>query len=227
MNWITKLSEEGLPLVTLSDKGKISKKSSDYKSRTLRKIRNAKLISKGDALNFAYLVGSYLGKNTDLDDISIIVSDSEREKYLKLIQALDRDVVSVLERMKPNTDDKSSAEYIAFYKAPSNDVQTVLRYMSQLVNEGIGISEQEGIDPIRMAMIRPIVRYEYKVQARKLNTKSDRDSFFSDYSISNANLQKLAKKEIRRVYTPIYLGYTGIGLGLLFITLTIINRRRR
>ncbi len=233
-DWLKFGQEDKMPLVTLSDKGRLSRKTAKYKDKTLQKINKARIISKNDLLNFAYLIGSYLGKDTDFDDTSRTISDSDREKYLRLIQALNRDVISILESQKPVTKDKSSAEYIEFYREPiigqstgSNDIQTVLRYISMLINQGIGISEQDTIDPIRMAIIRPIVKYEYKVNGRSFSNKEQKEQFLLDYSIQDAELKKIAKKEMKRVFIPTYVGYAGVGLGLLFITLTIINRRRR
>jgi hypothetical protein len=223
-DWLTGLFGEEKPQIGLEQKARFGK-TKEYKDRFLKAIHRARIHSKNDLLKFSYLIGSYVGKEIDLTDTSKTESSSRRGKLLLLIEHLDKDLISKLENEKAKLE-KGSPEYIAFHQSNHADVETGLRYISSLANQGIAISESDEIDPLRTAIVRPIVKYEYKINGRNLFGKPNRKKLYDDFYFEDKTLQKIAKKEIRRVYTPRYIGYAGITFAFVLIATTIYKNKK-
>jgi len=225
MSWITDLfsNEQPQPKIGLEQKA-VLQKTKDYKDSTLKKIHRAKIKSPNDLLNFGYLIGSYLGKDTDLDNVKVADTGSREERLLILVDTLHKNLIGLLEKEQSNLE-KGTETYNNFYKQNSANVKNGLRFISSLVNDGL--PQGDSIDPLQMAIIRPIIRYEYKVNGTNLFGKENQKKLLDDYYITNPDLQKLSKREMHRIYIPTYASYVGIGIGVILLATTIFKHKKR
>lgn len=214
------------PQANLEQRADLLNREIDFKKSTLRKIKNAKIKSESDIMKLAVLLGSYIGKELDNEDL-----DPARAMFLKgVIIPLDNMVYLPLET-KLKTLSKGSEEWKQFHTNYKNDevIQSnVTMYLGRLNNFANAIKDQK----LQDAMVRPIARYEYKFGSGKLlgrNMERFREqynlyipsAYLTDGYTTEDHLKRVVKRESLRVYVPTLIGYSMIGIGgtILFVNL--------
>lgn len=212
MSFLDTLFSTNEPRIGLEQRGFLQqRRQGGYKDRYLSQINRAKVISENDALNLGYLVGSYLGRDIDINDPS-----SEDQNTQVWLSALEINV-KVLERRKSKLQ-KGTAEYNEFMYQNTPDVQTFLQYLADLIN--VNLNDVA----LQKAYARPLVRYEYKINNRVFTGKENFSNFAQEFGINTPELVKIYKSEIQRVYIPTYLSYSAIGISLI-VALNAFRKR--
>ncbi len=219
MDWLLSLfNKEEEDLSKLTDKTQF-KNTSEFQNATLRKIHNAKIRSENDALNFAKLVASYLGKELPPQ------GTPEFETIAQSVIELTNMVIKPLQDKKSSLE-KNSPESKEFRsKANPNWVISYLVLTAWIAKKAQ--ANQEKPTELSIAMVRPLVKFEYKIREGKLKGKiegmSPVDLISKLYHIEPA-YESLVRKEINRAYIPSYISYGVIAVS--FITIgTIVYKK--
>jgi hypothetical protein len=198
-------------LITLEQKG-YTKREIDFKQSTLKKIKRAKIQSENDVLKLAYLVGSYVGKELERDSV---VSDDLQSQYVKGIIIALRNTVEEPLKTKKDSLEKGSDGWVSFHRQNTDEIPAYLQQINNIVNASKDPLLQE-------AIIRPLVKYDFKTNQQRLIGSKNRQSFKQRYNVSEVDG---LGREIVRVYTPSVIGYTSITIGTLIILYNVFKKK--